>query len=87
MYTHSNGARYEGNWKGDLQDGYGVEIWEDQSRYEGYYKEGMKHGFGKYVWPDGSCYEGDWVDNKINGKVHSWTRNVGPIYMDRWARV
>jgi hypothetical protein len=51
---HVNGARYEGNWKNDLQDGWGVESWADGSQYEGEYKEGMKHGKGKYTWNDGS---------------------------------
>ena len=27
MYIHVNGARYEGNWRDDLQDGNGVETW------------------------------------------------------------
>lgn len=49
MYVHVNGAKYEGQWKNDLQDGYGVESWSDGSKYEGGYKEGMKHGKGTYV--------------------------------------
>ena len=43
---HVNGAKYEGQWKDDLQDGYGIETWSDGSRYEGYYKESKKHGEG-----------------------------------------
>lgn len=27
MYIHVNGAKYEGEWKDDLQHGYGVERW------------------------------------------------------------
>lgn len=77
---------YEGEWKNDLQDGYGVEVWEDQSKYTGYYKEGMKHGKGKYIWPDGSCYDGEWSENKINGKV-ILVHSVGFICMDRRKRI
>ena len=47
-----NGARYEGTWKDDLQDGAGVETWSDGSKYSGGYKEGMKHGRGRYEWND-----------------------------------
>ena len=44
---HVNGAKYEGQWREDLQDGFGIEIWTDGSRYEGYYKFGKKDGRGK----------------------------------------
>lgn len=64
-----NGAKYEGQWKDDLQDGYGIETWADGSRYEGHYKMGKKHGNGTYTWADGSKYIGNWIDNKISGQV------------------
>lgn len=35
-----NGAKYDGHWKNDLQEGYGVETWADGSKYEGFYREG-----------------------------------------------
>ncbi len=38
---------YKGEWKDDLQDGYGIETWTDSSKYEGSYKAGKKHGNGK----------------------------------------
>lgn len=28
------GARYEGEWKNDLQHGQGVEVWPDGAKYE-----------------------------------------------------
>jgi hypothetical protein len=65
-----------------LQDGYGEEVWEDQSKYIGNYKGGMKHGKGKYYWPDGSCYDGEWTENKINGKVLLLAKSIGEVYMD-----
>jgi hypothetical protein len=69
MYIHVDGTRYEGQWKDDLQDGFGTEIWPDGSRYEGLYVKGKKHGQGTYTWPDGSKYNGNWQDNKICGQV------------------
>ena len=35
VYEHVNGARYEGDWKDDLQHGQGKEMWTDESVYEG----------------------------------------------------
>lgn len=32
-YTYSNGAKYEGDWKFDMQHGFGVENWNDNSMY------------------------------------------------------
>ena len=43
-----NGARYEGDWKSDLQQGFGEELWADGSKYTGFYMNGKKHGFGIY---------------------------------------
>ena len=34
VYIHSGGARYEGQWKNDLQNGYGKEDWPDGAKYE-----------------------------------------------------
>lgn len=53
-----------GDWKDDLQDGYGVEIWADGSKYSGHYKKTKKDGEGTYLWSDGSKYQGTWLDNK-----------------------
>jgi hypothetical protein len=47
VYLHTNGARYEGNWVNDKQNGHGVEVWPDNARYEGEYLDGKKHGKGK----------------------------------------
>jgi hypothetical protein len=44
IYSHMDGARYEGYWVNDKQEGYGVETWPDNARYEGNYVDGKKHG-------------------------------------------
>ena len=36
------GAKYEGNWRLDQQNGKGIEIWIDGSKYEGDYENGEK---------------------------------------------
>jgi len=83
VYIHSNGARYEGGWRNNLQHGYGIETWQDHSQYKGNYRNGLKDGYGEYVWPDGCEYKGDWLNNKITGKVSTYN-NIGYIYMDGW---
>jgi hypothetical protein len=37
IYYHANGAKYEGEWKDDFQNGFGIEIWTDDSIFEGYF--------------------------------------------------
>lgn len=37
VYEHITGSNYDGEWKDDMQHGYGVELWVDSSRFEGYY--------------------------------------------------
>ena len=65
-----------------MQNGHGIETWEDGSKYEGQYKNGMKHGKGKYIWGDKSEYNGDWVNNKINGYVMFYViQYIGSVYM------
>jgi len=73
VYTNVQGARYEGQWKDDLQDGQGYEIRPEGGSYRGIYSKGKKHGKGKYVYADGSKYDGEWVDNQIDGLgIYLW---------------
>ena len=34
-YTFKSGATYDGEWKGTVRDGYGIQVWPDGARYEG----------------------------------------------------
>ena len=68
VYTHANGATYNGHWVDDKQDGYGIETWPDGAKYEGFYKEGKKHGKGKLNFADGSVYNGEFNNNEISGR-------------------
>ena len=87
VYIHSNGAKYEGDWKDDDQEGYGVETWTDGSIYEGYYKEGKKNGVGIYCWADGSMFIGQWVDSKIEGYgKYIWGDGRVSIYLQDLLR-
>lgn len=67
-YYHKNGlASYSGHWVDDLQDGDGIEEWDNGSKYIGQFVHGRKEGNGIYRWPDGSTYSGQWRANSING--------------------
>ena len=37
---------YEGEFKDDMKEGYGIEKYNDGSIYKGYYKQNLKQGFG-----------------------------------------
>jgi hypothetical protein len=34
-YTFKSGAIYEGEWKGSIRDGWGIQTWSDGAKYEG----------------------------------------------------
>lgn len=51
---------YEGNYKDDKKDGYGVFRWPSGSWFEGHFKNDYRHGFGIMHWIDGTSYEGQW---------------------------
>jgi hypothetical protein len=83
MHMQINGASFEGDWREDLQEGYGVELWVDGSEFRGFYQNGKKQGFGCYSWADGSRYIGNWLDNKICGRgVYTWPD--GRRYEGEW---
>lgn len=67
-YTLQSGAIYEGEWKDEMRDGYGRQVWPDESRYEGYWLNDKANGYGKLFHADGDVYEGEWKDDKANGK-------------------
>jgi hypothetical protein len=72
--TLHNGAVYTGEWRGEMRDGYGMQLWPDGSRYEGDWQNDKANGIGKLYHADGDVYEGMWKDDKAHGKgkyIHS----------------
>ena len=63
-----SGAIYEGEWLDNKRDGYGKQIWPDESKYEGNWLNDKANGYGKLFHYDGDIYEGEWQDDKANGK-------------------
>eukprot|EP00831_Metopus_contortus_P048901 TRINITY_DN4008_c0_g1_i1.p3 TRINITY_DN4008_c0_g1~~TRINITY_DN4008_c0_g1_i1.p3 ORF type:complete len:113 (+),score=18.03 TRINITY_DN4008_c0_g1_i1:108-446(+) len=75
---------YKGDWKNDLQHGYGIESWGDGARYEGYYADGKKEGTGVFKWSDGSEYSGEFYNNNIQGRgKYLWAD--GRCYEGDWS--
>ena len=58
---------YDGEWKDDKMDGYGVYLYSNGDKYEGYWKDGFQNGKGKYIFTDGRSYEGEWKMQKMHG--------------------
>lgn len=74
---------YYGEWKNNLEDGRGEEIWKDNSLYKGEYKEGFKQGKGALILKDGTEYEGEFSHSKIEGKGIIKYKD-GRIYEGNW---
>ena len=58
---------YDGEWKDDKMDGYGVYLYSNGDKYEGYWTCGCQNGKGKYTFTDGTSYEGEWQMHKMHG--------------------
>ncbi len=41
-----NGVIYHGEWKGNVREGYGVQVWPDGAKYEGEWQDGKANGKG-----------------------------------------
>jgi antitoxin component YwqK of YwqJK toxin-antitoxin module len=68
IYTWTSGERYEGNFKDDKFNGYGIEYYPSGKKlFEGNYKNGKFNGQGTYFWEDGSKYVGNFKNSKFNG--------------------
>ena len=58
---------YDGEWKDDKMDGYGVYLYSNGDKYEGYWTSGFQNVKGKYTFIDGRSYEGEWKMHKMHG--------------------
>lgn len=58
---------YEGEWKNDKMNGYGIYHYSNGDVYEGDWVDDMQCGYGKYFFTDGNRYEGEWKDHKMHG--------------------
>jgi len=67
------GAVYKGEWKNNMKDGKGIQVWQEGDIYKGEWKKGKRTGQGIHIWPDGHYYEGSYDDDKRNGMgIFKW---------------
>ena len=68
IFVDSDGAKYIGQFKGDLFHGKGVET-SMHGKYDGEWKEGVRHGYGEEDWHEtGDRYEGYYVEGARHGQ-------------------
>ena len=73
VYTHHNGAHYEGDYVDGKLHGQGVMTYLGGNRYEGDWRDSKRTGQGVFTWASGVRYEGDWRDGKEHGQgVETW---------------
>merc|ERR1711934_568620 len=84
-YTFRNRDSYEGDWREDLMDGFGIFKWMTGARvgdvYVGEWKAGRREGKGEYTYASGDKYEGNFKNNEPHGRgkfVQFRTVNVDP---------
>eukprot|EP00998_Keelungia_sp_KM082_P005126 NODE_1655_length_1263_cov_160.101232_g1640_i0.p1 GENE.NODE_1655_length_1263_cov_160.101232_g1640_i0~~NODE_1655_length_1263_cov_160.101232_g1640_i0.p1 ORF type:complete len:272 (+),score=29.85 NODE_1655_length_1263_cov_160.101232_g1640_i0:92-907(+) len=77
------GGRFEGQFSGNLRDGYGVFFFPNGDVYRGYWKGDRKSGFGTAQFADGQKYEGYWDSGMKNGRGTFWF-NGGNVYEGEW---
>ena len=74
---HKGTERYEGDWKNDKRNGYGVQMMEDGTLIKGDWKENIPHGNGTILYEQGDkgYYSGDLKKGKKHGFGTEVSRN------------
>ena len=68
ILRNPNGDVYEGDFKDNYYDGYGIYKFAKGGVYEGEWKKGAYEGKGIYKFPDGGIYDGEWKKGIYEGK-------------------
>ena len=66
-YARENKYIYVGEWESGMQNGKGIELWEDGKKYIGEFKNDKKHGSGTFSYADGTKFTGDYKNGKRDG--------------------
>merc|ERR1719454_2000215 len=77
------GARYKGQWKGNVWHGYGVLTRPDGSCYEGNFADGRAQGHGRFTAVNGNTYEGQWDQDRAHGHG-KYIHEDGSTYEGDW---
>lgn len=81
---------YEGQWKDNLQNGYGVLKYTSGDIYEGYFKDGHPHGHGikkqgDFTSSTATIYTGEWVVGVKHGYGVMDDIGKGEKYLGNWS--
>ena len=87
MIWFNENKKYSGEWKNNIQNGFGVEIWYETkgehkylfNRYIGEWKNGKRDGYGIFYYSNGAKYEGTWKEDNKEG-FGIFTYNDGRKY-------
>ena len=60
-------AKYQGEWKDNKFEGYGIYYYPDGKIYMGQWSNSYKNGFGELIWPDGKKYVGFYLEDQKDG--------------------
>jgi hypothetical protein len=75
---NSKGSKiYQGQWKNDKKEGFGIEYVNNLIRYRGYWKNDKKSGEG-ILYDENKCisYKGNWKNNLFNGYGNQYLKGV-----------
>ena len=85
VYKFSNGDIYDGDWKNDVRDAQGTQIYVNGDIYNGKWKDDMKNGQGTFTYINGDIYTGEFLNDKKNGQgifTFANTKKVMGIWKD-----
>lgn len=77
------GARYKGQWRGNMRHGHGVLTRADGHRYEGAWLDNRAHGHGTFTESSGTSYEGQWHQDQKHG-YGKYVHIDGTTYEGEW---
>lgn len=81
---------YEGQWKDNFQNGYGVQKFINGDIYEGYFKDGAAHGHGvkkqgDFTSSSATIYTGEWSNGVKSGYGVMDDIGKGEKYLGSWS--
>lgn len=62
-------VKYEGEWKQNLKEGLGFEVFNSNESYIGFFHKGKRNKYGQFIFGDNSIYIGEWYLSKFDGMV------------------
>ena len=59
-------SSYRGQWRRDLQEGFGIEAWNEGARYQGTFRAGQKEGHGLTAGAESKTALPVWLSQVFN---------------------